>query len=754
MDPNIVVDPKTLNDSWNIILGKFGDKIYDACGEDAKLLEKITCSSGFNKEELRKAVEGKEKEVVGFVEELIKYTIDLSIRLSLLYSNIKLKSPREKRVARVTQEPRNKHTRDTLPRNFWENNDCSIVTLDANHDWAECKSLVRDVFFDISKLYFFIPKEKKLTGRLVSVTATHPKPTTIVHIIEHFNRESGETEKEAVFLDEKTKYRNYSVIKKINSPLYFHSFIEEKGRKYVLLSKDKLLPQRCSVWGLNLALTDESRLGESEISTIPIETPILFLHSLEPTVPKIDEKEYKKVSGETHEWLSKGIFGDFRHPEWFEKVIFSFLFHHSWGDYPVHFFWFATGGTGKSTLMDNLKEAFDEEKVFTGAGSTLKGLVPSFGTTLPEPGYLATSKRFSLVDEFLRVISHERRHEREGVDEKLGIMNDLLEHRLRDFRSGKGKAELQMTARVLVATNPIYTTKNVVDLANQIDNAFLSRFLLYNQTKQHIEFVQKRSIELSAKKPEKAKLNEKIISIADYLQTLRVDLDHEKINKIFDATRKVVPEGMLNIYDMRYHHHLQCLADGYIKYKSFLRGTMPEAKEEDYKEIEALLLVLVMSWKEAAELDIFNVPLKARHSYVSLNAAKVFNKIERSVRTTLDELVGLFAGDLSEGDVWAAADELRRSEMTKDVEHRGKTVLVPWWYSSGGLIDDTIRKEAPLNEALLQGAFKKIGMKEVSHEDLVAELENQGITDTEKVINWGLSRTVLFRTPEGRLKMI
>ena len=308
------------------------------------------------------------------------------------------------------------------------------------------------------------------------------------------------------------------------------------------------------VTGVQTSCSDYKMLTDS--ARLPTKLPFFFAQSVKNRIIKFKNHEELKSKIEELK-INKESFFDYPfsytrrdeswnllHPTWFKWLIWSWLTHENKGimnSYPMHLMIIGQPGAGKSYLLNGLHNKSKETRdIFAGAGSTLKHLVPSFKYNPARLGYLAESNRYSFCDEFLRCLINTRTT-KDGSqrEESVAIMNDLLEHQKREVGSGVSRIKVNMTSRVIAATNPLNGVNNVNDLVNSYDASFLSRWLIYYQTDDHRKLV--RNSNDTDLKPFKfvIDLND-WISILDYLQTFSADYDLEKVLNIYDSFPKVL----------------------------------------------------------------------------------------------------------------------------------------------------------------------------------------------------------------------
>jgi ABC-type cobalamin/Fe3+-siderophores transport system ATPase subunit len=286
----------------------------------------------------------------------------------------------------------------------------------------------------------------------------------------------------------------------------------------------------------------------------------------------------------------------YRHPPLFETLISSFLLSAPL-DYNLHLLIVGIAGTGKSTMERCIWHKFEENQHIVKCGqSTIKALVPSFKTSPPSCGSLLNADRIAVTDEFLRILLSVKENDREH---QLGRLNELLDNERGTFGSGNGSITSRMSAKLLAVSNPIWYCNTMERLVEKTDEAFLSRFLIWFQSKEHAKMVFTKEGKQS---PAEIISKDLFLGVFDYCQTFSSSYDEEKIKAILSIYETRINEDTnapktYDVFRARHIHHACCLIDGIIKTRCLTtQRTKFSAIDEDYALLDQLLSEMVKQW--------------------------------------------------------------------------------------------------------------------------------------------------------------
>lgn len=279
----------------------------------------------------------------------------------------------------------------------------------------------------------------------------------------------------------------------------------------------------------------------------------------------------------------------------FEWLVSAFLLSKKVGGYPLHLLLIGVAGTGKTTILETINMKLEPNSpVIEGGVSTIKTLTPSFKGILPEPGAILQTNRLLCIDEFLRLLNRQGNHP-EQKTELLAAMNSLLEHRSRLFGSGNGKIKGQMTSRLFAVTNPPGKVETFEQLSNQLENSFLSRVLIWWQTRREVTLVHQSK----GKKECNLPFTDVLVRVCDLFQSLTAEFNPEVVKAVYDKHNVWLQDSTLkDVYGARYgKHHILCLIDGIVKTRVLVSGGELKAEREDYIMLEHIWDLMVDGWQ-------------------------------------------------------------------------------------------------------------------------------------------------------------
>jgi len=561
-----------------------------------------------------------------------------------------------------------------------------VSSITQPFNYTQIKKLSNGVFSETGLANFYISSEKTIYG---SITAEHfegrLQDIPIATIVEgKKDKDTGERPRSVKLFGEKIDGTSFKPIKEIIMPFYFYRFITESNKDIMLVSTEKQEPGDYIVNGMEAQCNDYKALTDS--TRLMTKLPFFFIQKIRNRIIEFDNHKQFKNRLEQLEVSKDNLFDypftttrnektwKLLQPEWYKWLIWSWLTHEKKGmmnTYPMHLLILGSAASGKSVLLNSIHSHSKENKeIFAGATSTLKSLVPSFKNNPAQLGYLAESNRFALCDEFLRCLVNSRTtqegsHREEGV----GIMNDLLEHQKREVGSGVSRANVNMRARILAMSNPVRGVSNMNNLLNGYDESFLSRWLIYYQTEDHVQMI-KRSNDSDLKLYDYKIADNDWISILDYLHTFSAKYDMKRMEDIYNKVPGTLNENMARHYDTRHKHHIECLLDGIIKTRCLMENDMSfEAVDEDYKILKDVWINIIRSWLNVNQIK--NIDINDRIFYVPENSQylywKIYNKKDIVSVNECREIA--LAGGMKEWEYGEAMSKLK--EMGLIIESNG-----------------------------------------------------------------------------------
>jgi hypothetical protein len=479
-------------------------------------------------------------------------------------------------------------------------------------------------------LPFVISKERCLTGQVISNLDAAKKSVTLVTAYtvagEFIYQFFGETKP--------TECKKIPAFSRYNALFYVYKFQSDSSEDVFLLSPRELEITSCKIHGMEANCYDFLKIGN--MARISTTQKVFFVHSQEPAIDKIEEKQFWEYAKEfdSKERIQEALFGKYPHPEWFSAFIASWIFSGKLGNMPTHLSLMSPPAQGKTAMLENLGKVFDQS---LNDGGTLKGLVPSFANGVPKEGYLIRCKRFAFVDEFIHIIQSSARN---GSDFDGGSYQLLkvLEHSEGEFSSAFGiiKAKPKMWVMFCSNIRPYEHIKNLVDLHSKLNAAFMSRILWYIYDKEHLDYIQERKSDVMTYGNEaKPKKNPHLTSMADLMHSFTIKIPIKIVEEIHAKYRPLVPANLeLDIYDSRMIMHIYRILDGYAKYKSIIeqRGRFIYTPE-DVAEVDEIIGRIVRSW--SVNLDENQLTSAMKIAYLNAVYREIYDFIKMNQNTTV-----------------------------------------------------------------------------------------------------------------------
>lgn len=532
-----------------------------------------------------------------------------------------------------------------------------IIGIHLGLNYEQLKKLTNGVYRETGMIKFYISPEITLGGKILAEMYDYAQDIPVATLMQtkKVNPDTGFPQSTKIMLfGEKYSKAEWVKVKEVNVKFYVYRFVSERNDEYIILSTEKQTIGDYIIKGVQTQIDDYKMLTET--SKLPTKLPYIFIQEVKNRIVQYGSHEElrKRLAllqvNKTNFFnfpftlMHKGKRMIMKHPEWFKWLLWSWMLHSKKGmgqEYPMHLMIIGDHGSGKSTVIEAIhKKTKESNQLFSGVSSTLKDLVPSFKYKPARLGYLSESNRFAFMDEFLRCIVRSNKAG-QGLDEELAIMNDLLEHRKRRAGSGVSHVNVNMTARIIATTNPIREVHAVEDLVRKFDNSFLSRWLIYYQSKKQVEMV-RNCAETDIETLDYDMSNDDFVSIIDYVHTFDATFDQEKVNEIYKDALDMLPSDLKDHYTSRHKHHIQCVIDGIIKTRCVFEKDMSfKAKAEDYEILGNVWAEIIKSWINSDNLK--NVPLKRRIHYMPDIAQYAYEVISKHgkpmVRRESEEII-------------------------------------------------------------------------------------------------------------------
>jgi len=454
------------------------------------------------------------------------------------------------------------------------------------------------------------------------------------------------------------------VVKEIELQFRVYRFISEHNQDLILLTPDEIAIGDYIITGVTTQVDDYKMLTDS--SKLPTKLPYLFAQTIRNRIIKYKDNEEFRLNLRRLNITKTNLF-DYpfaayskkykktyvmKHPTWFKWLVWAWLLHSKEGivnEYPFHLWIVGPQQSGKSVLLGGLHANSKETRsIFSGSSSTLKRLVPSFKYHPAKLGYLAESNRFAFCDEFLRCLINTKTTKDGGQrEEGVAIMNDLLEHQKREAGSGVSSVNVNMTSRVIAATNPVRGIHVMEDLLQTMDKSFCSRWLIYFQTDEHIEMV--RQCKRSEYEEYTFNLdNSDWIGIIDYLQTVKILYDEDKIEKVLSDMIPLLSKDLKDHYDSRHRHHIERVMDGIVKARCLFEHDISfKPKDEDYILLKTVWTEVIKSWIKGDVIR--NLPLRYKIDYLPENSQYLYKEVCEFKKIAQYDLMELALKEMTKG---------------------------------------------------------------------------------------------------------
>jgi len=571
-----------------------------------------------------------------------------------------------------------------------------IIGIPGKWTFGQCRRITNGVYKYTGLVKLFVSKEVTFKGRIIAEFFDNKQEIPICSVLKPKKDDVSHINIISLFGDS-IDAKKFNKLREVTALMHAYRFLRDNGVEYVLLSSYDLEVGEYEIDGTVTTVNDNKSLTDS--AKMMTKMPFFFCNEARPTVVRYaTEAEYRehikevgpdKTSffnypfyfsthnnrGETHHVA--------RHPKWFKWLVWAWLCHKEKGDsskYPLHIAIVAPPNSGKSLLMNSLhRRTMEYQPAFTGAGSTIKEVVPSFHSVPPKPGYFALSHRYAYLDEFFRCVTNIPDEDKRA--ENLARMNDLLEHQRRTYGSGKGSITVTGTARALMANNPPRGVRTVDDLFDMFDGSFLSRILIYFQDGNDEHFKLVRQAKLSdCPSYEPTITPDTFVGFLDYVRSFHAQYDLDRVMDIYERVRPLLTERQRDHYEARHKHHIECVMDGIIKARAIISHTAAFwATEQDYEVLDEVWSHVIRSWIRGEQVK--QLPLKDRIKYLPESCQWLYRQL---VKSTSDDLPSLSRGafeemalkGLNRSEFYAAVTILREHKVIIDNDTGS---MMPYW---------------------------------------------------------------------------
>ena len=516
----------------------------------------------------------------------------------------------------------------------------TIKKVDKPISYDECVETAKVIFKKTNNEHFIflISNKDEIKGKITGKVRNNK---IRVDLASHYIPKRDDSEPFTMFFGEGTS--KAKCVHTLSADFYSYTF-EDGTKQYLVLSLTPIITQRVILKGCIAQVADKMVVGES--FQLPANLNVVFVNSVEEEKREYSLKEIRALVGTpTFDEVKKMFFGVYEHPKWLHQMILAWSFSYPVDGYPLHLSILGPPGSGKSSsIIDPILTVIPDES--QRGLSTFKGYIPSFGSTGAtgfNEGSLLRADRLCYLDEFLTPICAGSNNYNE-ISNLFGKMTSLLEWRAGSISSGKGRNidVAQPTMQVLTCSNFQAGIQDIVQIADRLNNATLSRMFWYVQNQENIDFTAKKAAGvMGIKNKDRMPINDgKAMALYDFfkMEDNVSAIDYNWVARIHKKYYLIVPDKLKDVY-IRYNHHLACLVDGLSKL-SWLIGDKEDYKivsKADYDLAEEIYSTVISSWNMADE-DMKKIPKNARVKHLKSSERKLYDVVSDYGGITHDEL--------------------------------------------------------------------------------------------------------------------
>lgn len=483
------------------------------------------------------------------------------------------------------------------------------------------------------KKFFLAHSKDTITGKPQLIEQVQKKIPLVRLAIAKTKDKSTKKEEEIqsfYFFDEKFDKR-YDGFQQDAFALDFwiYRIITIEGKEYYIFIQEQLPNCICTFSGMLIELDDFAEMSRS--MRLRSLSNIFFCKSFIPSIKILSPTDIinftrtRKIT-ET-EWLDFLAYHKNknynRFPADVELLRSAFVLSGKVDGYPLHLAIMGCTGTKKSCGHgETLAYKFLEDPLICeGGNSRIKALSPSFKEKPCNIGFLAKADRIGIIDEIGKMVEHESTKSHSPVNNVLGELNFLLEHKKRVVGSGNDNdVQVQATAKFLFITNPCSNKPTIYTHIGLIDPTFMSRIMWWVQDLEEQEFaLSEKAIEQFPRTPkqeadiQKIQKNTMVLYMCSGSYILNRDeflilfdtcysfissIDPKEIQRLANMTLFLAKDPMKSVWKARAMHHITLLVDGICKHRCLFKDYDSTfiAKQEDYDNAERILMRMVKGW--------------------------------------------------------------------------------------------------------------------------------------------------------------
>lgn len=540
---------------------------------------------------------------------------------------------------RISQELENLKENEInwLEGDFWDSWDKvngHIRKLGGYNDEVEPGEIIEK-----PNLFFLAHSKDTIRGKpqlIDQVQKKIPLIRLLIKKIKATKSESEKTIKKIYTIGEKCDVRYDGYLKNsIAQDFWIYRIISEGGKEYYILSQEKLPNCACNFNGMLIELEDFAEFSRSmKIKSL---ARFFFMKNFEPDIKILTKEQLITYTRERKinekDWLNLLAYhrlGTYnRFPKDIEILKSVFILAGKYDEWPLHLGVIGVTGTKKSMgYVETTAYKFSEDHpICEGGNSRIKTLTPSFKEKPANIGYLAKRERIGFVDELGKMVEFEINKHQTNIDNVLGELNSLLEHKKRIVGSGNdNECEIQATGKFMFVTNPVSNKNTIYEHIGLIDPTTMSRILWWVQDEAEQEFVLgEKGIVRTPPTPQQAytsninNINKYIdnnswgdcegvggevsrgefLTLFDSCYNFICNFNEKEIKKLVDMSVQLAKEPMkTSVWKPRAEHQIVLLVDGACKHRCLFKDydSSFTAKQEDYDLVERILIRMIKGW--------------------------------------------------------------------------------------------------------------------------------------------------------------